>query len=162
MKINIKDGSKIKRLFWTSFQPMHEHLGFENALSIHDITNNILKKVKIMNGHKKDCVYFSELFTAYIGKLICRTILNPKSKKWYLRGLLCETIQESHQHRVGYYYFPRNKEEYLRIKTLAKQRLTAAEIKYELRIVQGGREHLRQLAYKGEVKEIKDETFRTT
>lgn len=147
MKIDKKKLNKIHKYLWTYFQPMHEHLGFENAISIIDITKYTLKRVSVANGHKKTCPYFLELFTRYMGNIIHRTILNPTNKKWYIRGLLCEPVQESKQHRIGYYYFPKNKEEYMRIKVLAKQQLTASEIKYDLRIIQGGSEHLKQLSY---------------
>jgi len=147
MIIERKDKEKIKKILWSSFQPMHEHLGFDKAISIHQITKNILKGVNLTKGHRKTCPYFLELFTSYLSNTIHLTILNPKNKKWYLRGLLCETIQESKRKRVGHYFFPKNEDEYNRIKRLAKAQLTAGEIKFQLRVVNGGKEHLTQLGY---------------
>ena len=149
MRIGRENNKKIITMLWKSFMPMHEHLGFENAITIKEIVNKALKCINVTKS-KRDNPYFLELFTAYIGKIILRTISNPKSKKWYLRGLLCETIQESPHHRVGYYYYPKNKEEYSRIKQLGKQKIRDTEIKFDLRVIQGGGQHLRQLGYEEE------------
>ena len=161
MKLGKGKGKQIRRIIWNYFQPMYEHLGFENAKTIHQITNHVLKKVKVANDHKKDCPYFNELFTQAVSAIIHVTVLNPKlSKKTgkhhklYLRGLLCETINESTGYPLGYYYFPKDRDEHQRIKELSRQKLTANEIVFQLRVIQGGTEHLKQLSHK-ESKRIK-------
>ena len=146
MRIGKENNKKIVRMLWKSFMPMHEHLGFDKAITIKKIVKRALKCINVTKSQENN-PYFLELFTAYIGKIILKTISNPKSKKWYLRGLLCETIQESPYHRIGYYYFPQNKEEYLRIKHLGRQKIRNTEIKFNLRVVEGGSQHLKQLGY---------------
>ena len=146
MRVGKGNNKKITIMLWKSFMPMHEHLGFENAITIKEIVSKALECINVTKSQEKN-PYFLELFTTHIGKLILKTISNPKSKKWYLRGLLCETIQESPQHRVGYYYYPKDNEEYSRIKQLGKQKIIKTEIKFDLRVIQGGSQHLKQLVY---------------
>lgn len=149
MRIGKDNNKKITRMLWKCFMPMHEHLGFDKAISIKKIVSKALKCINVTKSQENN-PYFLELFTVYIGKIISRTILNPNSKKWYLRGLLCETIHESSYHRVGYYYYPIKEVELNRITEEGKAKINKTKIKFVSRVIVGGSQHLKQLSYEKE------------
>lgn len=142
-KLETKKLGKLVRVHLRNyFSPMHKHLGFENAKSIHQIHEYIKKKCGLNGVHEKNCKYFSAWITQYIQTRMRTSILNPKSK-YYLRGLLCETVK-----RVGYYYFIKSQDEQGRIKDIVAKEIKGRQVMAHKKIVIDGSKHLQQIEYK--------------
>jgi len=113
MRFEKRVRKQIVQNLWNYFQPMHEHLGEDKAVSIHQIADDIAEQVDIPIRDKKH-KWFDADFRFYVSQLIHSKLMNKKSK-FYLRGLLCETRNGRGIRRVGFYYFVKTTQEKDRI-----------------------------------------------
>lgn len=113
MKFSKEMKRKIRTRLHKYFLPVHKHFGIENARTISQIAQHLDVTCGLNLNEDR-----MELFKGKVSGMIHNLLMSSKADKdgneknlFYLEGLDCEIIGI-----VGYYYFPKSKEEPERIK----------------------------------------------